>query len=281
MAHKRPAPRRLGRSRSTIAPLALVLLAACGRPQAPSKAAEGDAIAHLGPPGAAASLFPAPSRPVADIVTDTWSSEDTRDRAGEADTVMRLLEVRPGMRVADVGAGSGYYTVRVSPVVGPGGRVIAQDITPRYLERLRARVRREGRANVTLALGEPHDPRLPRASADLVLLVHMYHEVEQPYAFLHNLRPALREGGRVAVVDLDRATNRHGTPPSLLRCEMEATGYRQSAFHDLGPESGYLAVFTPSGAAPRPGDVRACPAPSSATTTSAPSQRTARDTARR
>ncbi|HEX2201740.1 MAG TPA: methyltransferase domain-containing protein [Longimicrobium sp.] len=257
--------------------LCAALLAACGRPQAPPKPADGDAIPHLGPPGAAASLFPAPSRPVADIVTDTWSSEDTRDRAGEADTVMRLLEVRPGMRVADVGAGSGYYTVRVSPVVGPGGRVIAQDIVPRYLERLRGRVRREGLANVTLALGEPHDPRLPRASADLVLLVHMYHEVEQPYAFLHNLRPALREGGRVAVVDLDRPTHRHGTPPALLRCEMEATGYRQSAFHDLGPESGYLAVFTPTGTAPRPADVRACPAASS----TARSPTTPRDSARR
>lgn len=281
MAHKRPAPGRSGR-RSTIASLALLLLAACGgQQQGAAKAAEDDAITHLGPPGAAASLFPAPSRPVADIVTDTWSSEDTRDRAGEADTVMRLLEVRPGMRVADVGAGSGYYTIRVSPVVGPGGRVTAQDIMPRYLERLRARVRREGLANVTLALGEPHDPRLPPASADLVLLVHMYHEVEQPYAFLHNLRPALREGGRVAVVDLDRPTNRHGTPPALLRCELETVGYRQSAFHDLGPESGYLAVFTPSGDAPRPDGVRACPAPSSAATPSAPSRQAARDTARR
>jgi predicted methyltransferase len=239
----------------------LFAAAVCGRPQAGGTQA-ADAIRPLGPAGAPASAFPAPSRPVADIVTDTWSSEDTRDRAGEADTVMALLGVRAGVHVADVGAGSGYYTVRLSPRVGPEGKVVAQDIVPEYLERLRGRVRAAGLENVTLALGEPHDPRLPAASADLVLLVHMYHEVEQPYAFLHNLRPALRPGGRVAVVDLDRATNRHGTPPALLRCEFEATGYEQAAFHPLPEGSGYLAVFAPrAGPAPRPGEIRGCAAP--------------------
>ena len=247
-------------------PALLFALAACGSPQ-PS-AREADAIVRLGPAGESASAFPAPSRPVADVVTDTWSSEDARDRAGEADTVMKLLGVRAGMRVADVGAGSGYYTVRLSPRVGPEGRVVAQDIMPRYLERLRERVRRDSLRNVAFALGDPHDPRLPPESADLVLLVHMYHEVEQPYAFLHNLRPALREGGRVAVIDLPRPTNRHGTPPDLLRCEMAATGYRETAYHDLGAESGYLAVFEPAGRAVRPADVRACPAPAASATPS-------------
>jgi SAM-dependent methyltransferase len=237
-----------------------LLLAACGAPQGAARAR--DEIRPLGPAGAPASAFPAAARPVAEIVTDTWSSEEARDRAGEADTVMRLLGVRPGMRVADVGAGSGYYTVRLSPRVGASGRVIAQDIVPAYLERLHERVRRARLENVTLALGEPHDPRLPPASADLVLLVHMYHEVGQPYAFLHNLRPALVPGGRVAVVDLDRPTQRRGTPPALLRCEMAAVGYEESAFHALPTGSGYLAVFTARpGPAPRPAQVRACPAP--------------------
>lgn len=257
--HKRSRPRKHAELRKTL-PVALMLaaLAACGSAQRESAPA-AEAIAPLGPAGVPASAFPAPSRPVADIITDTWSDEDTRDRAGEADTVMALLGVRPGMHVADVGAGSGYYTVRLSPRVGPEGRVIAQDIMPEYLERLRERVRRDSLRNVTLALGEPHDSRLPPASADLVLLVHMYHEVEQPYAFLHNLRPALRPGGRVAVVDLDRATNRHGTPTGLLRCEMADVGFRETAFHALAPGSGYLAVFTPSGNAPNPADIRACP----------------------
>jgi ubiquinone/menaquinone biosynthesis C-methylase UbiE len=173
---------------------------------------------------------------------------------------MRLLEVRPGMRVADVGAGSGYYTVRLAPRVGSGGEVIAQDIIPRYLERLQARVEREGLRNVRLALGDAHDPRLPVSSVDLVLLVHMYHEIEQPYALLYNLRSALRPGARVAVVDLDRPTSSHGTPPALLRCEFGRVGYREVAFHPL--REGYLAVFAPAGDAARiaPARISACAA---------------------
>ena len=236
----------------------LLALGACRTESAP---APRDGIVPLAPAGAPASAFPAPSRPVADVVTDTWSDEDTRDRAGEADTVMALLRVRPGMHVADVGAGSGYYTVRLARRVGANGRVVAQDIMPEYLRKLRDRVRRDSLANVTVALGEPHDPRLPAASADLVMLVHMYHEVEQPYAFLHNLRRAVKPGGSVAVVDLDRATNRHGTPAALLGCEFRAAGYRQTAMHTLPEGSGYLAVFTPEGAAPEPSAIRACPAP--------------------
>jgi SAM-dependent methyltransferase len=240
---------------------ALLLAAACG-PTAERAGPRTGAIQPVGPAGMPADSFPAPSRPVASIVTDTWSSEAARDTAREARRVMDLLGVGPGMTVADVGAGSGYYTVRLSPRVGPRGRVIAQDIMPRYLERLGARVRRDSLRNVTLALGEPHDPRLPAASADLVLLVHMYHEVEQPYAFLYNLRPAIRPGGRVAVVDLDRPTSRHGTPVPLLRCELAAAGYQAAGFHDLGGGSGYLAVFAPTaGPPPRPGAIRPCPAP--------------------
>ncbi len=259
-------PRRRRARTSALRPRALALLlagAACTRAPAPPAGSAADAPAPRAAAGVPADAFPAPSRPVADIVTDTWSSEDARDRAGEAERVMQLLGVGPGMRVADVGAGSGYYVARLSPRVGPTGRVYAQDIVADYLRKLGARVRREGLGNVTLVLGDPHDPRLPGDSLDLALLVHMYHEVEQPYGLLYNLRPALRRGARVAVVDLDRPTGRHGTPPELLRCEMAAVGYTPVAIRDLGPESGYLAVFEPPppGALPAPGSIRACPAP--------------------
>jgi SAM-dependent methyltransferase len=204
-----------------------------------------DTIAPLASPGAPASAFPEPDRPVAKIVDDTWSDERTRDKAGEAERVMSLLGVKEGMHVADIGAGSGYYTVRLSRRVGPAGRVIGQDIVPEYLEGLRRRVRKEGLPNVTLGLGDPHDPRLPPTSLDLALLVHMYHEVEQPYGLLYNLYPALRPGARVAVIDLNRPTSKHGTPPALLRCEFAAVGYTRVAAHSLGKGSGYLAVFEP------------------------------------
>jgi SAM-dependent methyltransferase len=220
-----------------------------------------DTIAPLAPAGVPASAFPEPDRPVAEIVTDTWSDENSRDNAGEARNVMRLLDVSEGMDVADIGAGSGYYTVRLSRAVGPEGRVIAEDIVPRYLEGLRDRVQREELSNVTLALGDAHDPRLPASSVDLALLVHMYHEVEQPYGLLYNLYPALRPGARVGVVDLNRATSKHGTPPRLLRCEFAAVGYRFDSMHSLGKGSGYLAIFSPP-SSPReltaPQEIEAC-----------------------
>jgi SAM-dependent methyltransferase len=211
---------------------------------------EATPAAAAAPAGAAAARFPSPDRPVSRIISPRWSDEDARDDAGEADTVLALLGMGAGAVVADIGAGSGYYTVRAARRVGAGGRVYAEDITPRYVTELRERLRRERVENVTVVLGEPHDPRLPPGSADVALLVHMYHEVEQPYALLHNLAPALRPGGRVAILDLDRPTGSHGTPPALLRCELARAGYTERAFHSLGPGE-YLAVFTP----PAPGTV--------------------------
>jgi SAM-dependent methyltransferase len=210
----------------------------------------------LAPPEAPASAFPAPSRPVAGIVTDTWRNEQSRDQAGEAERVMGLLGVKPGLTVADIGAGSGYYTVRLARRVAPPGHVYAEDVVPEYLGHLAQRVRSEGlTGTVTLVRGDPHDPRLPPGSLDLALLVHMYHEVQQPYGLLWNLRPALRAGAKVGIIDARKQTAAHGTPPDLLRCELAAVGYRETGFYDL-QEGTYLAVFVP----PSPGSGPASPA---------------------
>jgi len=210
----------------------------------------------LAPPGAPADAFPLPSRPVARIVTDTWKNEQSRDQAGEAERVMDLLGVKPGLTVADIGAGSGYYTVRLARRVAPTGHVFAEDVVPEYLERLARRVGSEGlTGTVTLVRGDPHDPRLPPGSLDLALLVHMYHEVQQPYGLLWNLRPALKPDAKVGIIDARKQTAAHGTPPDLLRCELAAVGYQQTAFYDL-QEGTYLAVFAPPG----PGSGPASPA---------------------
>ena len=201
------------------------------------------AVGPLAPAGQPASAFPAPRRPISSIVSPQWSDEGTRDAAHEADTVMALLGVRAGIAVADIGAGSGYYVARMARRVGATGLVYGQDIMPRYLRYLRERVDRDELTNVRLALGEPHDPRLPRNSLDLVTMIHMYHEIEQPFGLLTNLVPSLRPGARIAILDMNRRTDQHGTPPALLRCEMEAVGYRQQSFHDLGVD-GYVSIFT-------------------------------------
>src|SRR6516225_2384611 len=230
-----------------------LLILAVGAASAVGAADYADGLA---PPGVPASAFPAPGRPVAKIVTDTWHDEQSRDKAGEAERVMNLLGVTAGMTVADIGAGSGYYTVRLARRVAPKGHVLAEDVVPDYLERLAERVRSEGlTGTVTLVRGEPHDPRLAPGSLDLALLVHMFHEAQQPYGLLWNLRPALKPNARVGVIDARKQTAVHGTPPDLLRCELAAVGYRQTAFYDL-QEGTYLAVFVP----PSPGSGAASPA---------------------
>jgi predicted methyltransferase len=202
-------------------------------------------------PGIPAIAFPKPDRPVADIVSPIWHDEKERDNAGEPTQLVRLLGIKSEMTVADIGAGSGYYVVRLSPVVGPQGRIIAEDVVPKYLQGLQSRVRDLGLQNVVIALGEPHDPRLPADSLDIAILVHMYHEIAQPYGLLYNLVPALKPGARVGIVDAYGPTSEHGTPPNLLRCELAAVGYREISLDRLTGSNAYLAIFAPPSVASR------------------------------
>ena len=180
-------------------------------------------------PGAPAAAFPKPARPVAAIVSPIWHDEDERDAAGESDQLIRLLGIKSGMTVADIGAGSGYYVVRLSPIVGASGRVIAEDVMPEYLPRLRKRVRGLGLQNVTISLGEPHDPRLPADSVDVAILVHMYHEIAQPYALLYNLVPALKPGRARRDYRRIRADVRTARHPVSCGASLQPWGIARSA----------------------------------------------------
>jgi SAM-dependent methyltransferase len=204
------------------------------------------------------SPFPAPRRPVAPIVSSRYLNEDARDSVGEFDTVVRLAEVAPGMSVADIGAGEGYYTVRLSPIVGARGRVLAEDIVPATIRALAQRVQRERLDNVAIKLGEPNNPDLPDASFDRIFMIHMYHEIQRPSEFLWHLRDALKPTGTIVVVDADRPTTRHGTPPRLLMCEFNAVGYDLKRFERLPDSESYFAWFAPRGPKPAPQDIPVC-----------------------
>jgi ubiquinone/menaquinone biosynthesis C-methylase UbiE len=232
---------------SRLAPLLpLVLaLAACGA-EPPSDRPES------------ALAFPLPDRPVSDLGSNQFSTETERDNRGEAEEVMELAGIAPGMTVADIGAGNGYYTVRLAERVGADGRVLAQDIDEEALARLAQRVERERLDNVSIKLGEPDDPELPPGSFDRVFLVHMYHEVQEPYAFLWRLWPSLREGGRVIVVDVDRPTDQHGIDPLLLSCEFKQVGYELDAFRDAPELAGYYAQFKRAAKRPAPQAIKPC-----------------------
>ena len=202
--------------------------------------------------------FPKAHRDVAPVVGDAFSTEDVRDRLGEAEEVMELAGVKAGMSVADVGAGSGYYTVRLAPVVGPKGRVLAEDIVPAVRDQLSERVQREKLDNVAVKLGTPDNPMLPSRSFDRVFLVHMYHEVQSPYAFLWHLHDAVKPDGLVIVVDSDRAMKRHGIPPKQLQCEFAALGFRTAKAKALTGGEAYFMAFQVAGPRPAPDKIRPC-----------------------
>lgn len=202
--------------------------------------------------------FPEADRPVSRTTSNQFSNERARDDRNEATTVMDLANIGEGMTVADIGAGEGYYTTRLAERVGRHGRVLAQDIDPAVLERLGQRVQRERLDNVSIKRGSEDDPKLPEKSFDRVFLVHMYHEVSEPYAFLWRLRPALKDNGQVIVVDTDRPTGEHGIPPALLFCEFQAVGFRLATFIRRPELAGYYARFEPEGPRPDPQDIVAC-----------------------
>ena len=232
--------------RRRLAVTTLLLLAGCGHAQAgENRTADG---------------FPRPDRPVAAVVSSRWSSEPVRDSKREADAVMKASGVEPGMTVADIGAGEGYYTIRLSARVGAEGRVLAEDIVPAYHDALAARVLRDKLDNVSVKLGSPSNPGLPAASFDRIFLVHMYHEMDAPYAVLWHLRAALKPGGLIVVVDANRPTDAHGTPPALLDCELRAVGYRPVKHTVMPQADGYLALYAPEGPAPAPKAITACKA---------------------
>lgn len=212
-----------------------------------------------------AKAYPPASRPVSELGQNQWSTEIARDKRGEAEEIMKAAGLKPDMTVADIGAGEGYYTVRLAERVGTNGRVLAQDIDKGAIDRLAERVNRESLDNVSIKLGAPDDPRLPENSFDRIFLVHMYHEVGEPYAFLSRLRPALLEegspngSGEVIVVNVNRDFSQHGIPPKQLFCEFEAVGYELIGFMERPELGGYFARFKASGKAPLPGRIKPCP----------------------
>lgn len=202
--------------------------------------------------------FPRPDRSVSETGDTQFSTEAARDEAGEAKFVMDWAGIRLGTTVADIGAGEGYYTIRLAERVGPKGRVLAQDINRGALDRLGERVTREQLDNVAIKEGAIDDPRLPENSFDRIFMVHMYHEIDEPYAFLWRLRPALAKGGQIIVVDRDRPTDQHGIPPKLLFCEFEALGYRLTGFSEQLNLGGYIARFEMGKKRPEPSAITPC-----------------------
>lgn len=130
-----------------------------------------------------------------------WLDRDEREREEAPSRALAIMQVSPGSTVADIGAGSGYFTERLARLVGPAGKVYATDIQQGMLDLIAKRVATERLFNVTLVLGEPTDPKLPAASLDLALMVDVYHELGDPQTVLRHIRTALKPGGRLVLIE--------------------------------------------------------------------------------
>ncbi len=167
-----------------------------------------------------------------------------RDERLQINRVMDILGITPGRSVADIGAGSGWFTVRAAKRVGAAGLVYAVDINPEAIRHIDERVKKE--QNVKTILSHPDDPLLPAASVDAVLLLKTYHEVAQPVALLKNLRAALRSGAKVGVIDRNGNGENHGVGRDIVIREAKEAGYDLLEQYDFvkKDQMDYFLVFT-------------------------------------
>ena len=178
-----------------------------------------------------------------------WLDRSEREAEERPTQALAFLQVAPGSTVADIGAGSGYFTERLARLVGPTGRVYANDIQKGMLDLLRQRLEREQLTNVTLVLGEPADPKLPPAAIDLALMVDVYHELSDPQTMLANIKKALKPSGRLALIEYK------GEDPSVpilplhkmtvaqARLELEHEGFTLATVNSALPRQ-HVLIFT-------------------------------------
>ena len=179
--------------------------------------------------------------PVMGVGGAGWLERSEREDEEAPSKAIDALELKPGMVVADIGAGSGYYASRIARRVGPSGRVYATDIQPGMIDLLNRRVQSEGLANVTTVLGGVDDPKLPANAIDLAIMVDVYHELQQPQLFLQRLKPAFKPGGRLVLLEFRKEDPTvpilevHKMSVAEVKQELEAEGFVLDRVIDVLP----------------------------------------------
>lgn len=173
----------------------------------------------------------------------------SRDEWQQPEKVIAALKVGPGAVVADLGAGSGYFTFRLAQAAGPGGKVYAVDVDPDMIELLKNKIKEQGAGNVETVLAKPDNPLLPEAGVDLIFTSNTYHHIDNRVAYFSGLRRFLRAGGRVAIIEFDRrgwlqGLLRHYTPSEFIQREMEQAGYSLQQSFDFLDRQSFL-IFAP------------------------------------
>jgi ubiquinone/menaquinone biosynthesis C-methylase UbiE len=179
--------------------------------------------------------------PVMGVGGAGWLERAEREDEEAPSKALDALELKPGMVVADIGAGSGYYSSRIARRVGPAGRVYATDIQPGMIEILERRIKNEGLTNVTAVLGGMDDPRLPAGEIDLAIMVDVYHELQQPQLFLQRLKPAFKPNGRLVLLEFRKEDPKvpilevHKMSVAEVKQELEAEGFVLDRVIDVLP----------------------------------------------
>jgi ubiquinone/menaquinone biosynthesis C-methylase UbiE len=178
-----------------------------------------------------------------------WLDRNERVEEEAPERALDVLKLAPGSIVADVGAGSGYMTVKMAQRVGPTGRVYANDIQPEMLALLRQRVSRERIGNVQTVLGTLDDPKLPAAAIDLILMVDVYHEFSEPQKMLRRMHEALKPAGRLVLLEYRKEDPAipikpdHKMSVAEARMEVEAEGYTLTTVDESLPRQ-HILIFT-------------------------------------
>jgi ubiquinone/menaquinone biosynthesis C-methylase UbiE len=198
------------------------------------------------------SAAAAAERPTSEPYTGDLAifEEPGRAQKLQVERVMDLLGVKRGSHVADVGAGSGWFSVRSARRVGKDGVVYAVEINPEYVRHIKRRAKRERLSNIRAVLGKPDDPMLPPAGIDAVLLLKTYHEIAHPIPFLRRLRASLRPGARLGIIDRNGKGDDHGLDAGVVIKEAAEAGFALVAQHDFmkGDRLDYCLIFKARGA---------------------------------
>jgi ubiquinone/menaquinone biosynthesis C-methylase UbiE len=178
-----------------------------------------------------------------------WLDRSERVQEEEPDVALDVLKLVAGSTVADVGAGSGYMTVKMAKRVGATGKVYANDIQPQMLSMLRQRLDKEKIPNVELVLGTYNDPRLPANAIDLILMVDVYHEFSEPQLMLRRMRESIKTGGRLVLLEYRKEDPSipirpdHKMSVAEAKMEVEAEGFTLASVDERLPRQ-HILVFT-------------------------------------
>lgn len=178
-----------------------------------------------------------------------WLDRSERVEEEQPDRALDIIKVASGATVADVGAGSGYMTAKMARRVGPSGKVYANDVQPEMLALLRERLAREKITNVEAVLGTADDPKLPASALDLILMVDVYHEFQQPQIMLRRMRESLKPGGRLVLLEYRKEDPsipilyEHKMSVAEAKLEVEAEGFRLANVNEVLPRQ-HILIFT-------------------------------------